>query len=58
TVSYSSFQNGMAEWMHRTVQEKARVLLMPTELPEQFWPEAVVTADLLSIVLYHLSLTF
>lgn len=45
TVPYNSSQNGVAERKHRTVKEKARVLLHSSGLPAQFWSEAVKTAE-------------
>lgn len=44
TVPHHSYQNGVAERMHRTIQEKARTLMLHSAAPVQFWPEAVATA--------------
>ena len=47
TVPYNSSQNGVAERKHRTLKEKARVLLHSSGLPSRFWSEAVKTAEFL-----------
>lgn len=47
TVPYNSSQNGVAERKHRTIKEKARVLLHSSGLPSSFWSEAVKTAEFL-----------
>ena len=41
TNTYLSYQNGKAERMHRTIQEKARALLASANMPLIFWSEAV-----------------
>ncbi|GME72414.1 unnamed protein product [[Candida] boidinii] len=45
TVPYNSHQNGVAERMHRTIQEKARILLAAAGAAEEFWADAVRTAE-------------
>ena len=44
TVPHHSYQNGVAERMHRTLQMKTRTLLADAHMPIKFWPEAVITA--------------
>jgi len=43
TIRYTPQQNGVAERMNRTIVEKARCILLNSQL-EFFWTEAVVTA--------------
>lgn len=47
TVPYNSHQNGVAERMHRSIKDKAKVLLKSSECPEVFWSEAVKTVEYL-----------
>lgn len=44
TVPYNSYQNGVAERKHRTLEEKVRTLLVSSGLPNSFWAEALQTA--------------
>ncbi|KAM9916721.1 hypothetical protein OXX59_009799, partial [Metschnikowia pulcherrima] len=44
TQSHSSHQNGIAERMNRTLQDKARTLLLHSNVPLPFWSEAIRTA--------------
>ncbi|KAF5094301.1 hypothetical protein DV451_005044 [Geotrichum candidum] len=44
TVPYKPQQNGRAERLNRTLQDKARCLLIQSKLPHQFWGEAILTA--------------
>ena len=44
TAPYNPPQNGVAERMNRTIQEKVRSMLSNAELPNGFWAEAVATA--------------
>ncbi|OWB54148.1 hypothetical protein B5S27_g5803 [[Candida] boidinii] len=44
TVPYNSYQNGVAERKHRTLEEKVRTLLVSSGLPDSFWAEALQTA--------------
>jgi len=44
TNPYTPEQNGISEWMNRTIVEKARYLLFDAELEKRFWAEAVNTA--------------
>jgi len=44
TVSYKPQQNGRAERLNRTLQDKARCLLIQSKLPHQFWGEAILIA--------------
>ena len=41
---YNPPQNGVAECMNRTIQEKVRSMLSNAQLPNGFWAEAVATA--------------
>ena len=41
---YNPSQNGVAERMNRTIQEKVRSMLSNAELPNGFWAKAVATA--------------
>lgn len=45
TAAYSPQQNGVAERKNRTLVEMARCMLIDAGLPNQFWGEAVVTAN-------------
>ncbi|KAG7884784.1 hypothetical protein KL936_005436 [Ogataea polymorpha] len=47
TESYASYQNGVAERMHRTLIERTRVLLSSSGCPERFWPYALLMANYL-----------
>ncbi|KAM9913599.1 hypothetical protein OXX69_001437 [Metschnikowia pulcherrima] len=41
TQGYSSYQNGIAERMNRSLQEKVRVFLAQGHVPLEFWTEAI-----------------
>lgn len=43
-MPYTPQQNGVSERMNRTLLDKARCLLIDSELSEEFWAEAVNTA--------------
>ncbi|GIL80331.1 hypothetical protein Vretifemale_9564, partial [Volvox reticuliferus] len=45
TVGYTPKQNGAAECLNRTLLEKTRAMLVESELPQQLWAEALVTAN-------------
>jgi hypothetical protein len=45
TNAYSPEQNGIAERLNRTINDKARCMLGNSKLPKQFWAEAVRTAN-------------
>jgi transposase InsO family protein len=45
TNPYSPEQNGIAERLNRTINDKARCMLGNAKLPKQFWAEAVRTAN-------------
>ena len=44
TVPYSPEQNGVAEWMNRTLMESAHTMLLHAGLPDSYWAEATATA--------------
>ena len=44
TVPYCPQQNGVAEWMNRTIMEGARSMLYHAKLPLEFWAEGCSTA--------------
>jgi transposase InsO family protein len=44
TVPYKPQQNGRAERLNRTLQDKARCLLIQSRLPHQVWGKAILTA--------------
>ena len=44
TAPYTPPQNGLAEWMNRTIQERVCSMLSHAGLPQSFWAEAVSTA--------------
>lgn len=44
TVAYNHPQNGRAERLNRTLEDKARTMLLEAGLPKRFWPEAVMCA--------------
>ncbi|KAM9933214.1 hypothetical protein OXX80_007164 [Metschnikowia pulcherrima] len=41
TQGYSSYQNGIAERMNRSLQDKVRVFLAQGNVPLEFWSEAI-----------------
>ena len=41
TIPKSPEQNGVAEWMNRTLVEKVRSILADSHLPKSFWAEAL-----------------
>lgn len=45
TIAYSPRSNGAAERANRTLLDKARTLLIDSQLPLHFWAEAVATAE-------------
>jgi transposase InsO family protein len=47
TVSYTPEQNGVAERLNGTTVEKARCMLLSSNLSKSFWTEAVTTAAFL-----------
>jgi hypothetical protein len=44
TVPYTPEQNGVAERLNRTIVEKARCMLLSSNLPKSFWTEAVTNS--------------
>jgi hypothetical protein len=44
TVPYTLEQNGVAERLNRTILDKARCMLLDSNLPKYFWVEAVIAA--------------
>jgi transposase InsO family protein len=44
TAPYSPSQNGVAEWMNRTLVELAQTMRAATNLPEFLWEEATAHA--------------
>jgi transposase InsO family protein len=44
TTPYTPQQNGVAEWMNRTLMERARSMLSGVNLEKKFWVEVVATA--------------
>ncbi len=44
TVPKTPEQNGIAEWMNKTLMETVRSMLADAKLPERFWAEALSTA--------------
>ena len=44
TAPYNPQQNGVAERMNRTIQEKVRSMLSNASLPNGFWAEALAIA--------------
>ena len=44
TVPYNPSQNGVAKWMNRTIQEKARSMLSNADLTPGFWAKAMAAA--------------
>ena len=44
TVPYNPAQNGVAERMNRTVVESARSMLSHSNMPNEFWAQAVNTS--------------
>ena len=48
SIARNPQQNGRAEWVNRTLLDKARCLLLDANLSKKFWVEAVSTAAHLS----------
>ncbi|KAH3899240.1 uncharacterized protein SCDLUD_004673 [Saccharomycodes ludwigii] len=44
TVSHSSYQNGIAERTHRTIEERMRALMIGGKVPPYLWTEALQTS--------------
>ena len=42
TAPHSPVQNGVAEWMNRTLAELARAMIFSTQVPKFLWPEAIL----------------
>lgn len=49
TVPYTPEQNGVAERLNRTIQEKMRAMLFDSGLSTEMWAEAAVTANYLRV---------
>jgi hypothetical protein len=47
TAPYTPQQNGKAERLNRTLMERVRAMLYQTNLPDNLWAEALVTANFL-----------
>lgn len=47
TVPHNPEMNGVAERLNRTLQDKARAMLLSSELDDKFWSEAILTANYL-----------
>lgn len=47
TPNYSSIQNGVGERANRTIVERARSMLIDSNLPKRYWAEAIATATYL-----------
>ncbi|CAD6956230.1 unnamed protein product [Tilletia controversa] len=47
TTPYSSIQNGIAERMNRTIQDKARAMLHAAGTSHEYWPSAMQAASYL-----------
>jgi hypothetical protein len=50
SMAYTPQQNGEAEWLNRTLLEKARSMLSEAQLPLDMWGEAIMTANYLRCV--------
>lgn len=48
TVPHNPQMNGIAERLNRTLQDKARAMLLSIELDDIFWKEAILTANYLT----------
>lgn len=44
SVAYNHQQNGRAERLNRTLEDRSRTMLMETEMPKSFWSEAILCA--------------
>lgn len=47
TVPHNPEMNGVAERLNRTLQDKARAMLLSSDLDDKFWSEAILTANYL-----------
>ncbi|BES95066.1 Hydra magnipapillata [Nesidiocoris tenuis] len=47
SAPYTPQQNGLTERKNRSLQDKARCLLIEAKLPMGFWAEAIITANYL-----------
>jgi transposase InsO family protein len=47
TTAYSPQQNGIAERLNRTLLDRARAMLLESQLPLKYWGEAILTANYL-----------
>jgi transposase InsO family protein len=45
TTTYTPQQNGKAERLNRTLQERARAMIAASGLPDSYWEEAVLAAN-------------
>lgn len=48
TVPYTPQQNGVSERMNRTLMDKARTMVHESNLPKEFWGEAIYAATYLT----------
>ena len=58
TPSYSPHSNGIAERMNRTLQDKARTMMLETGLPVSLWGEILLTSCVLRNLTPTSSLSF
>ena len=48
TIPYNPELNGVSERMNRTLEDKARTMLLESNLDKKFWGEAILTANYLT----------
>lgn len=49
TMPYTPEQNGKAERLNRTIMERIRAILTDSQLPDELWAEAAVTANFIKV---------
>ncbi len=55
TTPYTSAHNGKVEWLHLTIMNKMRVMLVQTGLPSNWWDELAKTSSYLTVCTFTCS---
>jgi transposase InsO family protein len=56
TAPYSPQQNGVSERLNRTLNEMVRAMLLEANMPDRFWPDAILFAADIKNILPHSSI--